>query len=757
MSQRLKFLSAVLTACLWLCCGVLAAEFVTPAQALDISGKWIAYFRSQASSPLKQLQAYSEGEFRAISERRVFSDAEALPELYFARFADGSFAILPADDNLPPILAYSAEPQIVADTLPPAFYAIMEAYASGVRHHRITGITKPDFQRQWQKLAAADYSFIDRTQEVRPLIDVKWNQGWPYNELCPSDPNGSGGHVPVGCMAVALAQMMKYWNRPFQGEGSNSYISANYGYQSVNFGETTYQWDEMPPRLYDSNLAVATLLYHCGVSMNMHYTAAASGANWYYVPMALHEFFKYPDAEYLMRDDYPDGEWTDLMRDQLNQGIPLFYYGDSGFIGHAFDIDGYQAGDYFHVNFGWGGAGDAYYHIDAINYGLYGFNFDQSGIFNAVPQGYSLDGVRVRLRAHEAPVAQPITVSISTDPLMSAWNVGGYNLSVSYPQEGLIFDSAEIDETISEGGNLLVDSSAPGLLQLAWDGDKPLLGGGSLLKLNFIGTEAGSYLIRPLAMDYAGVSVNDLGTVTVSVNSNLESPAESSLRLSNALRVNYGETATLNLYTSYLPPSWNITHYEFDLEFPADKITFGEVQTAETLSAAATGIHTQLQSPGLLQVSVDSEDPITGLSELLLKICFIATGNSSSLSVAQLQLKNFYYNDIAVPGTINAMVSLAPMEEVPEAPQPLGAWPNPFKTDTVIHLHQKEEAHLSLEIYNLKGQKVCTLHEGELPEGNHRFPWQGRDQDGKALGSGIYFLKARTAAGVQVKKITLIR
>lgn len=247
-------------------------------------------------------------------------------------------------------------------------------------------------------------------------------------------------------------------------------------------------------------------------------------------------------------------------------------------MGHVFNIDGYQANDYFHINFGWGGSGNGYYHLNAINPGLTGYNFDQTAIINVVPQDYAIDTVKVRFSAHDAQITHPITVNISTDPILPIWNVDSYSLSIFYHHEGLQFASAEIGETISESGNLVVNSSEPGLLQLSWTGDNPLLGGGALLKLIFVGIETGSYLITPVSMDYAGLCVENLGEDWVSIHSTIESPAESSLRLSNALRVNYGETATLNLFTSYLPPSWDITHYEFNIDFPPDKISFSEVK-----------------------------------------------------------------------------------------------------------------------------------------------------------------------------------
>lgn len=144
-----------------------------------------------------------------------------------------------------------------------------------------------------------------------------------------------------------------------------------------------------------------------------------------------------------------------------------------------------------------------------------------------------------------------------------------------------------------------------------------------------------------------------------------------------------------------------------------------------------------------------------------MKICFIAIGNTSSISVAQVHLTNFFYNGFAVPGTINAIVTLAPVsavsEEFPGTQLMICAHPNPFKTGTMINLSQKEQAPMILDIYNLKGQKVYSLHKGNLPEGNHRFTWQGRDQVGNVLSSGIYFLRAKSMNNMQIIKITLIK
>jgi hypothetical protein len=74
-----------------------------------------------------------------------------------------------------------------------------------------------------------------------------------------------------------MAQIMKYWNYPQQGTGYHSYNEDDYGTLSANFGATTYNWSAMPNAIVSPNNAVATLMYHCGVGVDMNYGLASSG------------------------------------------------------------------------------------------------------------------------------------------------------------------------------------------------------------------------------------------------------------------------------------------------------------------------------------------------------------------------------------------------------------------------------------------------------------------------------------------------
>ena len=87
-------------------------------------------------------------------------------------------------------------------------------------------------------------------RSVEPLVDLMWNQVYPYNYFCPTEQGGPGGHAFVGCAADVMAMIMKYWNYPEKGTGSHSYIPEGYPAQTVDFSSATYDWDNMPKEIF---------------------------------------------------------------------------------------------------------------------------------------------------------------------------------------------------------------------------------------------------------------------------------------------------------------------------------------------------------------------------------------------------------------------------------------------------------------------------------------------------------------------------
>jgi len=290
------------------------------------------------------------------------------------------FVMVAADLRSRPILGYSFNGLFDASVEVPAFSNWMEE-----RKREIAGIKKgkvrpeKDSGQLWDNLSSSLSEGSGTMAGVEPLLKTTWNQGCYYNMMCPADPAGPCGHTVTGCVATAMAQIMKYWNFPPVGTGSNSYDDETYGTQHADFGATIYRWNEMPAKLTGQNDAVATLMYHCGVSVNMSYGPSGSAAS--VSPIPMRNFFGYsPNARYVSRSDFSDTDWSDLMISELDLLRPVLYRGSSTTAGHAFILDGYQEPDYFHINWGWGGWDDAYYFLGSIE-----FNSGQGAIINLTP------------------------------------------------------------------------------------------------------------------------------------------------------------------------------------------------------------------------------------------------------------------------------------------------------------------------------------------------------------------------------------
>ena len=294
------------------------------------------------------------------------------------------FVIVSADDCVHPILGYSTENAFGTRQMPENVKAWMQSYQDGIayavtNHYRAS----EKIELQWTDLIDGKDMEVGNRNSVGPLIQTKWGQGPPYNMLCPET---DGMNCVTGCVATAMAQVMKYWEYPTHGMGSHRY-SSPYGELYACFGNTEYDWENMFNEFSiwgeyteEERMAVATLMYHCGVSVNMEYSTASSMAN--SPTIALNQYFNY-DLEYVEKESYSDDEWRELLINELENLRPIIYTG-YGNIGHEFVCDGYDGSGLFHFNWGWEGDNDGYYQIGALNpWGTY--NRDNHALIGIQP------------------------------------------------------------------------------------------------------------------------------------------------------------------------------------------------------------------------------------------------------------------------------------------------------------------------------------------------------------------------------------
>ena len=290
------------------------------------------------------------------------------------------FVIISADDNAYPILAYSFKNNYIKNDQPPAFSELMENYKKQIvfiKENDLHSTSK--IKREWQHYSSNQFKPDLNNRGIEPLVTTTWDQDCFYDDSCPLDPSGACGHARVGCVATAMAQVMRYNNYPQQGTGSHGYYSP-YGYLFVNFGAATYNWDNMPDYLTDTNPDVARLCYHCGVSVDMNYGPEGSGAYSQDVAIALVNYFNYASSTHLVyKSSYSTNDWEALLRNELDSLRPMYYSG-SGSGGHAFVCDGYQENNHFHFNWGWGGLYNGYYYVSNLNPGTHNYSNNQAAV-----------------------------------------------------------------------------------------------------------------------------------------------------------------------------------------------------------------------------------------------------------------------------------------------------------------------------------------------------------------------------------------
>lgn len=342
---------------------------LTPTQALN------RVYEGRHKAPGRLPQARS---MELVLTQDLPDASDAACYLFASRDGRG-YMLVSADDAAVPLLGYSAEGSIDPASMPPAMRYWLECYSREIEAAASAGRRAPS--------AAPEGRGSRKPIEV--LTTTLWNQGAPYNNMCP---DVDGGRAVTGCVATALAQVMRYHSWPGHGQGSNSYALADGSTVAVNFADTYFDWDEMlddygrQVGTTSQTDAVATLMHACGAAVDMQYGRSESSAQALAVPAAMVKYFNYDrGVRYLPRDYYGLYDWEDLVYDQLATYGPVQYSGQSNEGGHSFVCDGYSSDGYFHINWGWGGMSDGYFLLTAldpaeqgIGGSLSGFNYDQS-------------------------------------------------------------------------------------------------------------------------------------------------------------------------------------------------------------------------------------------------------------------------------------------------------------------------------------------------------------------------------------------
>lgn len=292
------------------------------------------------------------------------------------------FVVLANDDAIEAVVGVSNKPYTNDTNINPAFQWYLRAANAAIASHIASG----------HGYSGAIAPSAPLPDHVDPLIKTRWQQEAPFNNDVQKDDKGKP--YLVGCVAITMTQIMRYYKYPAVGKGSNSY-TMNGETLSADFSASPYQWDKMLP-IYEKGKytdeeakAVSELMRQVGISVNMDYKPGFSSSYTMSAQNALINNFGYnPDMNRYTRNYYSEQEWMDMVYKELSEQRPIYYSGnDSNWKnGHAFVIDGYNKDGKVHVNWGWGGYQDGDFDIGILTPARSNYSYYQDMIVGIQPE-----------------------------------------------------------------------------------------------------------------------------------------------------------------------------------------------------------------------------------------------------------------------------------------------------------------------------------------------------------------------------------
>ena len=321
----------------------------------------------------------AQGNARSVvrGELKVLKAASQLTVL---GYQNGGYAVIANDDKFDAVLGYS-DTQFGND-VPPAMQWWMDAINASMEQKLAEGakVTPVEIPQGYAKA-------------VEGLTKTTWGQNAPFWNMTPLyTVNGVQQHYVTGCVATSMSQVMKYHGWPDVGSGYSSYTFSPDGGASqtlsADYDRTRYDWANMLDSYADGYNdaqadAVATLMSHAGISVEMQYNTDGSGARSVDACKALKTYFKYNEnGRIYERDFYGINEWMQIIYRELNDGCPLLYGGSqaNGYA-HSFILDGYNDEGLIHVNWGWNGSSNGYYDIASLG----GYAYTQEMVVVRMP------------------------------------------------------------------------------------------------------------------------------------------------------------------------------------------------------------------------------------------------------------------------------------------------------------------------------------------------------------------------------------
>jgi hypothetical protein len=671
----------------------------------------------------ERVNQYEVVDFSEIKTEQSFTEYfHSTAVLYIFNMNYSGFVIVAATDIVYPVPGYSFEGKFSTEHQPPQFHDLILSYKQQVYHAMQNTIKpEPEVRQTWNRLLGdnpAQLNILKENKDIEPLLTTLWDQGIYYNEMCPADPAGPGGHAYAGCVATAMGQVLNYFRFPLQGTGSYTYQCPPYGTLSADFGNTNYRWDEMAIELLKSNPAVAELLFHLGVSVDLVYGPNGSGMYNHKAAYSMRTFFKYlPETQYVYRDS-TSMDWDSLLISHLDRHIPMYYAGWSvpNISGHAFVCDGYQGNYHYHFNWGWSGSFNGYFYTDDLTPGGTNFNNAQEVIINGFPDTnqynypYSCDGLKI-LTITDG------TIDDGSGPVYHYEN----NLNCKWL---IIPDDSVLNITITF---LEFNTDTNDILTI-YDGDTtaaPVLGTFSGSNIPNDITSSGNKMLVTFQSDDAVTSLGWLVSFTSEIPvycSGLQTLTAVSDTFSDGSGPRDYHNGTTCMWKIIPPDATSVTLYfnKFDTEEDNDPVKIYDLASQELL-AEYSGSY---QAPEL-------PPPVTSPSGQM----FVTFSTNYAITAPGWEA---YYNTDPV-----GIVETSGIES-------FFIFPNPFDQLSVISYQLSVSGKVLLKVYNVMGHEIAVLVNEQKQPGEYEVLF-----DGSGLPSGIYYCQLIVDNFSQTRKMIL--
>ncbi|MCK4547914.1 MAG: C10 family peptidase [Candidatus Eisenbacteria sp.] len=759
--------------------GQVWAERATRAEMEQVCRNWLSYMVHQTGD-------WAGSSRPAVSSVAPLTDEGTLLALCYS-IHPGGHVVVPILKDLPPVKAYSENcgidpdetvgyAQFLRDILRDRIGRFVAHYGGLDAIEPVKGdrVFHAVNREEWAKFLLGEVQFASLLEggtfapltEVGPLVTAKWHQQEPFNNLCPM---GDGERCVVGCLATAMVQVMNYHEWPPTGRRSLSYYwNGDQSCGGTTPGDTLfadfsnpYDWANMPDSChYGTSLdgcvpveenAVAELNYEVGVSLRTNYGACGSVGAFTDAMIALPYYFKYAaaiDGEYRM--DYTAESWFELIQTEINEGRPMIY----GIPYHAIVCSGWRDTgglNQYHMNYGWGGWQSGWYVLDNLYWSpdpmeevlireirpatrfIVEVEADGSGDYptiqaavDAAGEGKFIvlsDGVfsgegnrdidfHGKALTVRSQTGTPSACVIDCEGLGRGFLFQSGEGATSY-LEGITIIHAQADH----GAAVYCDGSSPLIARCIFRDNTATQSGGGvyctgasspwLLQCTFFGNGAEG--------EGAGVACDNGSTP------NLDHSIVAFSTDGEAVYCDGGATASLQCC---------------DIHGNAGGDWVGCI-------ASQYGTNGNFDS-----------DPL---------FCNAANGNLAVFEDSPCARDNSG-EDCGMIGALGVGCTGTPVAELGETGAPvlglLTNVPNPFNPTTEITYSVQggvEPSGVLLRVYNCQGQRVRTLLDAPQPGGTYTVTWDGKDEDGAPVASGVYFChlssrgKGRTARMVLLK------